>query len=321
MQAPQPPENEQQRVHKVHAMNILDTAAEERFDRLTRLTRHLFEVPGSLISLVDEHRQWIKSSQGIAIQEIPRDVSFSAHAILQQGCFLVENASLDERFSDNPLVIGEPNILFYAAWPLKEPDGYTIGTLSLFDTKPRAFEQQDQALLEKLSTFVESELAEVQYASLDELTGISNRQGFMQLSALSVDMCKRRQRNLAVIVFDLDDFSMINQQFGHQHGDEALQVFAQHLQRALPQADLVARLENDQFVALFTNTDDETIERSLVEFQEHISQHNHDSDRPYEIYYSAGHVCTQQLEQNSVEELIIQANAIMYEKKQQKLII
>src|SRR2546427_8362325 len=125
------PENEAQRLEALRSLKILDTPPEERFDRITRLTMHLFDVPIVLVSLIDTRRQWFKSSQGIPVGEIPRDISFCAHTILGNEVLIVQNTSLDPRFSDNPLVIGNPHVRFYAGLPLAALDGNKIGTFCL----------------------------------------------------------------------------------------------------------------------------------------------------------------------------------------------
>ena len=110
MKPPGKPLNESTRLDTLRSLNILDSRPEERFDRLTRIARRLFDVPAALIRLVDEERLWYKSAQGIEIRETPRDVSFCGHAILEDDLLVVPDALLDDRFSDNPLVLNEPRI-------------------------------------------------------------------------------------------------------------------------------------------------------------------------------------------------------------------
>jgi phosphoribosyl 1,2-cyclic phosphodiesterase/CheY-like chemotaxis protein len=126
------PEDEPQRLAALRRLAILDTEPEERFDKLTRIAAALFDVPIALISLVDENRQWFKSASGTAICEGPRDMSFCAHAILASTVMIVSDALLDPRFADNPVVVNEPRVRFYAGCPLVT-DGSCVGTLCLID--------------------------------------------------------------------------------------------------------------------------------------------------------------------------------------------
>lgn len=105
------PKHDEQRVRSLHDLNVLDTPHEERFDRLTRLARRLFDVPIALVSLVDTNRQWFKSNQGLEeVTEGPREESFCGHAIYHREPFVIEDASRDARFHDNPLVLNDPHI-------------------------------------------------------------------------------------------------------------------------------------------------------------------------------------------------------------------
>ena len=154
------PKNEPRRLATLHALGLLDTSPEARFDAITRTASAVFGTPIALISLVDEKRQWFKSRQGLEVPETPRDVSFCAHAILDDGIFVVTDSHLDERFSDNPLVTAPPNVRFYAGAPLAAPNGDRIGTLCLIDSKPRrTFTDEQRLLLQALSGWAEAEIA------------------------------------------------------------------------------------------------------------------------------------------------------------------
>jgi len=112
VKAPELPPDETQRLRALHSLRVLDTPAEERFDQITRMAKRLFNVPIALVSLVDSNRQWFKSRQGLDALETPRDISFCGHTILDEAVFIIENAIEDQRFADNPLVCGAPNIRF-----------------------------------------------------------------------------------------------------------------------------------------------------------------------------------------------------------------
>ena len=158
MLKPSLPSNETDRIAALHALNILDTPPEERFDRLTRLAKRVFNVPYVTISMIDSHRQWFKSVQGLTICQTSRDISFCAHAILFDDILYVENALKDKRFSDNPVVVGDPKVRFYAGCSL-DVNGFKAGTFCIFDKKPRPFTAEDRQLLKDLAILAEHELS------------------------------------------------------------------------------------------------------------------------------------------------------------------
>ena len=153
------PQDELVRVTELHDLCVLDTAPEERFDRLTRIAQRLFGVSIALVSLIDHDRQWFKSRQGFDILQTPRNISFCSHAILSDAPLVVEDASVDPRFADNPLVTGPLAIRFYAGMPLHGPKGYRVGTLCLIDQKPRKFTADDADALRDLASVVADQLA------------------------------------------------------------------------------------------------------------------------------------------------------------------
>ncbi len=157
MKAPLP-KNEAQRLKVLWQYDLLDTVPEEVFDDMTDLAAHICEAPIALISLVDEDRQWFKSRVGLSEQETSRDISFCAHAILQNGLFIVPDATQDPRFKDNPLVTGKQKIRFYAGVPLKSPDGYALGTLCVLDQKPREMRPEQKRALMVLARLVQTQL-------------------------------------------------------------------------------------------------------------------------------------------------------------------
>lgn len=158
MQSAPIPADEQQRLEALRALLILDTPPEERFDRIVEFAAAEFDVPIALISLIDENRQWFKARTGLGVCETPRDISFCGHAIHCDKVLVVPDARVDERFVDNPLVLGEPYIRFYAGAPLIMPDGQAIGTLCLIDTRVRHLDATDLSILSSLRDLAVAEL-------------------------------------------------------------------------------------------------------------------------------------------------------------------
>jgi PAS domain S-box-containing protein len=150
--------NEAARLEALLRYQVLDTLPELALDDLTALAAYVCEVPIALISLVDDQRQWFKSSIGFTASCTPRDISFSGHAILQSDLFIVPDATKDERFANNPMVTGEPYIRFYAGAPVLSPDGQALGSLCVIDRVPRELSVRQREVLRVLSRQVTAQL-------------------------------------------------------------------------------------------------------------------------------------------------------------------
>lgn len=145
------PNREIARLKALAQYNILDTSSEEAFDDLTSLAAQICETPIAMMALVDQDRQWFKSTVGLTVTQTPREGSFCNHAILGNEVFVVHDALADQRFSTNPLVICEPHIRFYAGAPLIASGGHALGTLCVIDRIPRELTNQQLEILQKLS--------------------------------------------------------------------------------------------------------------------------------------------------------------------------
>ncbi|MBV5260991.1 GAF domain-containing sensor histidine kinase [Synechococcus moorigangaii CMS01] len=155
MQKPAPLPNEVERLQALFQQDLLDSRPEPEFDGIVALAARLFEVEIVLISLVDDCRQWFKAKSGLKASETSRDISFCAHALHGESIFEIPDASLDERFWDNPVVTGEPFVRFYAGQPIHSEDGYKLGTLCLIDSQPRTLTPKERELLQMLAWQVE----------------------------------------------------------------------------------------------------------------------------------------------------------------------
>lgn len=319
MHAPATPSGEQARLAALHSTGALDSPGEERFDRVTRLAQRLFGVPIALVSLVDTNRQWFKSRVGLEATETPRDISFCGHAILSDQILLVTDATEDDRFRDNPLVVDDPHVRFYAGCPLTTPDGHRIGTLCLIDSQPRSFSSEDGELIRDLSLMVEQELSAIHMASVDQLTTLSNRRGFLMLASRSLDVCRLRAQPASLLYFDLDNFKLVNDRFGHPEGDRALRAFADILLEAFCQADVVGRLGGDEFAVLIGQSDGFGVAVALDRLDRLVDRHNADSTTAYRMEFSVGTSTVDAGDwstvSNPIEHLIEHADAEMYQQK------
>jgi GAF domain-containing protein len=150
--------NEKQRLNVLWQYDVLDTMPEEVFDDLTELAARICEAPIAMITLVDEDRQWFKSKIGVTTSETSRDISFCGHAIAHSELFIVPDATKDQRFERNPLVISDPKIRFYAGAPLVTPDGHALGTLCVIDKVPRELRPDQKSALRVLARHVMTQL-------------------------------------------------------------------------------------------------------------------------------------------------------------------
>lgn len=151
------PEAEALRLAKLQSYDVLDTLPQTAFDDIVALASSICGTPIALISLIDQDRQWFKAKTGLSVTETARDVAFCSHAILQPDqIMVVEDASKDERFHDNPLLAGEVGLRFYAGAPIVTEDGHALGTVCVIDTQPRQLSPSEQSSLRILSRMVMS---------------------------------------------------------------------------------------------------------------------------------------------------------------------
>lgn len=151
--------DEHERLEAVRALGLLETQPEPRFDRFVHVARQVAATPIGSLTLIDRDRQWFKSIDGSHLRQTPREVGFSAHAILERDELYVPDAQSDARFADNPVVIGEPCIRFYAGYPVRTPSGHAAGALAVLDRVPRTLDAQQRMALRELADCLEREIA------------------------------------------------------------------------------------------------------------------------------------------------------------------
>ncbi|HEV7301499.1 MAG TPA: GGDEF domain-containing protein [Tepidisphaeraceae bacterium] len=282
------PASEPARLADLLRYDILDTAPEPEFDDLALLASHICQTPIALINFVDSDRQWFKAKVGIRGSETSREVAFCSHAILRPSeLMIVPDATLDERFHDNPFVVSDPHLRFYAGAPLTTPAGQTIGTLCVVDLVPRQLRADQADALQALARQVISQLElrrtamenarlftaarhtarrAAHSATHDALTKLPNRALFTS----RVDDClQRAQRDpgyrFCVMFLDLDRFKMVNDSLGHATGDRLLVTVAKRFRTVLRKHGnhrhaatryTVARFGGDEFTVLLDGVND-----------------------------------------------------------------
>lgn len=318
MISPSTPPNEEERLSALRALEILDAPPEERFDRITRIAQRVFGVPIALVSLVDKDRQWFLSRVGIEAAETPREVSFCGHAIMGDDVLCVTDAATDERFKNNPLVTADPGIRFYAGCPIEAPAGHKIGTLCVIDRQARELGEADLQTLRDLAKMVERELAVMQLATIDTLTHLHNRRGFLLGARKLLHFAKRMREPACLVFIDLDGLKNINDELGHDAGDQALLHTASLLSENLRESDILARLGGDEFCVLFSGTSALGASTAIERLQEAVDQYNGDAREGPRLSLSVGVADWYPTSGETLEDLMKRADAKMYTHKRSK---
>ena len=309
------PHDEAERLATLNALTLLDACPEERFDRLTRLAKRLFNVPIAKVTLVAADNVFSLSCSGPLGAPVPREFSFCAHAILGDEVLLVPDARSDARFHDSPLVLGEPFVRFYAGCPLRAPNGRKMGSLCLLDTAPRELEEDDLSLLHDLAGMVEQEMAAVQMATMDDMTGLSNRRGFDMLAQQALHVCRRLDKAASLLFFDLNHFKAINDTHGHAEGDRALVVFSDVLKHVFRNSDLIGRLGGDEFVTLLLDASQSDTLAAIERLRAALDVRNAEDARGYDICFSVGQVDFDPARHDSIARMLADGDAEMYRNK------
>ncbi len=289
------PENEDERLQYLRDLKLDLSAPIPELQKLTELASQIAGTPIALVSLVDEELQRFAANIGLpGVASTSRDVAFCAHAILGSAQLVVPDATVDPRFSDNPLVTGAPAIRAYAGSVLQPELGLRLGTLCVIDTRPRTFDHVVLQQLEALSNAVaalllahrdrlllrDELLREVrerahlrEAAQRDPLTGLLNMAGFRA----RVDSALRSAHGgEALAVVDVDYFKQVNDRYGHPFGDTYLKLIAEGLDKGLGGAAIIGRIGGDEFaVYLFEagqQTHIDSLERTRQAIREEAAQ-------------------------------------------------
>ncbi|MDF3195289.1 sensor domain-containing diguanylate cyclase [Pseudomonas sp. 1928-m] len=283
MLSPEMPCDEVLRQQILDDNELIDTPADPYLDTLVRVVREVFAVKTVLVSLIDHDRQWFKSRIGLEITETPRTISFCAHAILGTQPLIVEDTHNDLRFHDNPVVVNNPQIRFYAGQPLFSQEGQPLGTLCLIDPTPRQLTDKQVRLFIDMATLVEGYLKlrhvseqtaqlraalsrEQRKTMLDPLTQLWNRAGLNHFLPRQQEQADDLGLQLGVLFCDLDYFKKVNDNHGHAAGDQVLWETARRISAAVRPQDVVTRSGGEEFVVLLQVHD----EHELLQIAERI---------------------------------------------------
>jgi diguanylate cyclase (GGDEF)-like protein len=240
----------QQALDRLH---VVGTAKEKPFERIVDLVKTTLNVPICAVSLIDNDRQWFRASRGLGVDQTPRNIAFCDHAIRADEPFVIEDATCDQRFANNPLVLGEPFIRSYLGIPLRMPDGYMVGSLCVIDQKPRAFSSGEIEILKSFASLVTGELELRTIASIDGLTSVLSRTAWTSKVDSEIDRTRRYPASLSIVMLDLDHFKQINDNFGHGMGDVVLKRTAAEFGKVLRKHDIAGRLGGEEFAICLIN--------------------------------------------------------------------
>jgi EAL domain-containing protein (putative c-di-GMP-specific phosphodiesterase class I)/GGDEF domain-containing protein len=272
MEQPATPDNELSRVLELHSFAVLDTPQDPSFDDISELTRRIAGTEIGIISIVDRDRQWFKSCVGAPLgqQQTPRGISFCGHTILQRDPLIIPDALADPRFADNPLVVGEPHIRFYAGFPLITSNGYALGSLCAISREPRQLSSDQIDSLRLLASLTVQQLNHLRQVSLlsgsegnslgAERLQSSKRQGLGSLDQLigrdqmlqMLDLILAMDVNTPFSLFRcrFRDYERVNATLGGLVAEEFLNEGARRVLASVPKGSSVARFTDAELVIL-----------------------------------------------------------------------
>jgi diguanylate cyclase (GGDEF)-like protein len=251
----------------LHSLDPFYTPLEERFERITRLARRALNVPVAAITVVQGDRQWFKSVLGWQVTELPISKSLCG-AVLESGKQVIVEDALDDLYlMSNPLVCGKPKFRFYAGYPIKDSEGKTIGTLCVIDVKPRKTDSNFGDALADLGDMAQRELFTVELsnaqsalvaklgearrqAMFDPLTRLWNRRGGVDLLNAALKESVQHEHTLGICLADIDKFKLVNDQFGHNVGDQVLRKVASTIVASVRPQDIVCRYGGEEFLII-----------------------------------------------------------------------
>lgn len=245
---------EQLRLDALLALDALDSPREEAFERIARLVRNVFDLPVALVSVIDAHRQWYKSCDGLSADEVERKETFCRYTIAAREVVVVEDASRDPRFAANRHVVDQPFVRFYAGVPLATHDGLNVGTLCAVGYQPRSFSDRERKILVDLAEMAMDEFELRRLAAVDPLTGVLSRRAFTEQARDALALAKRLGHDLSLIVLDLDHFKRVNDSHGHAAGDKVLAATIDACLSTLRSTDAIGRLGGEEFGVLLRRT-------------------------------------------------------------------
>lgn len=249
--------DEEGRLAALRRYDLSNGSSEEPARGIVDLLQEILEVPAASITLLDADTEWLRSARGVATESIRRADGFCDETIRQYGVMTVPDAQDDWRFAACPLVAGAPHVRAYIGAPLTTPDGYNIGALCAFDTRPREFTDREQHIVARLARLVVDNLELRQVARQDAMTGALTRGGFFAEVEKEFQRSIRYDRPAALVMIDVDNFRAINDRYGHAAGDAVLVSIAAACMGTMRRSDIFGRVGGEEFGLLLPETEPE----------------------------------------------------------------
>lgn len=321
--------DETQRLASLRALHVLDSPRDERFDRITRLASQIFGTPVATIGFIDSERLWFKSTQGMYLREASRDTSFCSHTIASGSPMVIQDARRDPRFADNPTVVGEPFLRFYAGHPIAAPDQKRVGSLCVVDYRPRVFTDADTRTLTDLAAWVEQLLHDPlkrhgrlervlsrdhgdDHPRVDRVTRVWNGPAIVETVRRELAHAREEKRPLAVVVLRVDGMESLTSTAGTARRDFVLAEISQRIRACLRPYDVVGRSSSDQFLAVLLSAD---LARGAIASErlrdEIASVPIRTATGPISVTVSVGTACSADLEHGDHRQLIGAATSAM----------
>jgi diguanylate cyclase (GGDEF)-like protein len=228
---------------------------------------------------------------------------------------VVNDATRDQRFRDNPLVCGEPNVRFYAGYPLSAADGSRVGTLCIFDTVARKITLEQAQLLRDLGRMVEEELGDADHATIDPVTSLSNKNGFLMIADHVLSTCVRTQKAATMLVFRFTNLQDIEDSLGRETSDVAAIELAHELISGFRHSDIIARIAPDLFCVLLAGTSLDDVVHARRRFGEDINHRNRDIDNHRKLLLDVDAVAFDAKRHGNAKGLIKEAESPSHDRQ------
>ncbi|SFF53069.1 diguanylate cyclase (GGDEF) domain-containing protein [Duganella sp. CF458] len=322
--------DEHQRLAALHRYDALDAPTSEEFTFLTELAAKVCDVPYAFITLVDAERAVVTSCAGLALGPMPRSQCYCSLAMRGDAATEICDLSKDARTEAMPLTREAPFMRMYSSVPLSSSDGFTIGTLSVMDSKPGRLSTSQRDMLRKLARQVmalfelrandkalKASVDELEtLATTDELTGLHNRRSLLNRLRFEVARTRRFRTPLSAVMVDVDRFKNINDEFGHQLGDDVLAAIGRLVRENVRVIDVAGRYGGEELCILLPNTPLEGARKFAETLRSRIEAQVHSAGaRAVTVTASLGVGSFNHMDIDDADMLLKQADAALYRAK------